>query len=125
MDLFGQQAFMEHCMKLSLCQVPENIAIICKELPVCQWEVRGRAEKETNAFKVLYILPCELEGRAGVWESTHQGICFRLGTQRRLLGGGDFEGREEFRSFGRQGWGDEGLLLQAKCPNSIFKGMET
>lgn len=34
MDLFGQQAFMEHCMKPSLCQVPENTAIICKELAV-------------------------------------------------------------------------------------------
>lgn len=32
MGLFGQQAFMEHCMKPSLCQVPENTAIICKEL---------------------------------------------------------------------------------------------
>lgn len=32
--VFGQQAFMEHSVKPSLYQVPQNIAIICKELTV-------------------------------------------------------------------------------------------
>lgn len=53
-----------------------------------------------------------------------EGICLSLGTQGRLPGRGDFEGREEFRYFVRQG-GDEELVLQAKGPNSICKGMET
>ena len=33
-DVFGQQAFMEHSVKPSLYQVPKNIAITCKELTV-------------------------------------------------------------------------------------------
>ena len=34
MDVFGQRAFMELYVKPSLCQVPKNIAIICKKLTV-------------------------------------------------------------------------------------------
>lgn len=35
----------------------------------------------------------------------------------------DFEGREKFRCFGEIGW-SQGLVFQAKGPNSMFKGME-
>lgn len=57
-----------------------------------------------------------------MWEQ-HRGHRISLGTPGRLPGGGGFEGREEFRYFERQG-GDEELVLQAKGPNSIYKGME-
>lgn len=64
MDVFGQRTFMELYVKPSLCQVPKNIAIICKKLTVWQWG----AEKETSIFKCplnIALHVREEDGRAG------------------------------------------------------------
>lgn len=77
--------------------------------------------QKTKPVFLMSFTYCSAHERGG-WQC-ESSICISLGTPGRLPGGGDFEGREEFEYSGRQG-GDEKVVLQAKGPNSIYKGME-